>query len=195
MIHTDNVFVYGFSQSEEQYIQKMLPTQESYITPTDCMTDILAINSYAIFINVNATSEHDLQLLWSCYSEVSPTSETVVLVGNTVVPKALQNEIKVYTNFEELQQEIKYILLAARRKQNKTETFSNTLAIAIRILSEIHLHPGITSSQLAKKLEVSQRTVQRYIETLRVAGEWIEYDAKTKGLSFTDGKSVLWGEW
>ena len=94
-----------------------------------------------------------------------------------------------------MQQEIKYILLNARRKQKKSVTFSNTVAMAIRILSEIHLHPGITTSQLAEKLEVSQRTVQRYVETLRVAGEWIEYDAKTKGLSLVDGKSVLWGEW
>lgn len=195
MFHTDAVFVYGFLQSEERFIQKMLPTKESYLVSTDCMTDILATNSYAIFIKANAASEHDLQLLWSYYLEVSPTSDTVVLVGNTVVPKALQNEIKVYANFKELQQEIKYILLTARRKQKKTETFSKTLSIAICILSEIHLHPGITTSQLAKKLEISQRTVQRYIETLRVAGEWIEYDAKTKGLSFTDGKSVLWDEW
>ena len=195
MLHTDAVFVYGFSQSEEQYIQKMLPTQESYLISTDCMTDILAINSYVIFIKVNAVSEQDLQLLWDYYLEVSPTWDTVVLIGNPVVPKALKNEIKVYANFKELQQEIKYILLNARRKQKKSVTFSNTVAMAIRILSEIHLHPGITTSQLAEKLEVSQRTVQRYVETLRVAGEWIEYDAKTKGLSLVDGKSVLWGEW
>lgn len=92
-------------------------------------------------------------------------------------------------------EKIKYILLTARRKQKKTETFTFALTNSIRILSQIHLHPGITTSQLTKQLEVSQRTVQRYIETLCVAGEWIEYDAKTKGLSLTDGKSVLWDEW
>lgn len=38
-----------------------------------------------------------------------------------------------------------------------------------------------TTVQIAKNLEISQRSVQRYIETLRVAGEWIEYDRTLKG--------------
>ena len=60
---------------------------------------------------------------------------------------------------------------------------------------QMRLYPGITTAQLAKKIEISQRSVQRYIETLRVAGEWIEYDRNLKGWKLADGKSVLWGDW
>lgn len=56
------------------------------------------------------------------------------------------------------------------------------------------MHPGITTVQIAKEIEISQRSFQRYIETLRVAGEWIEYDRTLKGWKLTDGKSILWGD-
>ena len=42
---------------------------------------------------------------------------------------------------------------------------------------------------------VSTRSAQRFIETLRVAGEWIIYDAKTKHWRLeVAGKSALWGD-
>ena len=162
MIHTDNVFSYGFTQFEEGCIRKLLPAKKSYLTSTECFTDVIACNSYAIFI--------------------------------AEVPKQLKGRIKVFSSFEELQSELKYVLLSAYRNSKKNETFSATLANAIMILSQIRLYPGTTTEQLAKRLEISRRSVQRYIETLRVAGEWIEYDRTLRGWKLTEGKSVLWGD-
>lgn len=195
MIHTNNVFTYGFTPNEEKFIEKMLPTKKSILTSTDCFTDIIACKSYAILINMSAVSDDDLDMLWDYYLEVGLTSESVVLVGNVNVPKQLKNKMQVYQNFEELQDNLKYVILSAYRNNKKSESFSSTLANAIMILSQIRLYPGITTAQLAKKIEISQRSVQRYIETLRVVGEWIEYDRNLKGWKLTDGKSVLWGDW
>lgn len=194
MIHTDNVFSYGFTQFEEGCIRKLLPTKKSYLTSTECFTDIIACNSYAIFINTMMASADDLEMLWEFYLEVGPASETVVLVGHTEIPRQLKGRIKVFSSFEELQSELKYVLLSAYRNSRKNETFSATLANAIMILSHIRLYPGTTTEQLAKRLEISNRSVQRYIETLRVAGEWIEYDRTLRGWKLTEGKSVLWGD-
>ncbi len=63
MIHTDNVFSYGFTQFEEECIRKLLPTKKSYLTSTECFTDIIACNSYAIFINTMMVSADDLEML------------------------------------------------------------------------------------------------------------------------------------
>ena len=53
----------------------------------------------------------------------------------------------------------------------------------------------ITTKELALRIEKSDRTVQRYIETLRCAGEFIEYDRKKKGwYLLVDGKSILLDE-
>ncbi len=89
---------------------------------------------------------------------------------------------------------MKYILLSAYRKTKKNENFSATLANSLIILSEIRKHQYVTTKELAEKLELSERTVQRYIETLRVAGEWIEYDVSHRGWKLQTGKSVLWGD-
>ena len=42
--------------------------------------------------------------------------------------------------------------------------------------------------------ELSTRSVQRYIETLRCAGEWIEYDTSLKGWKLLHNVSMLIGE-
>ena len=89
---------------------------------------------------------------------------------------------------------MKYVLLGAYKKTKKNENFSSTLANTIIILSQIRNKPFITTKELAEKLELSERTTQRYIETLRVAGEWIEYDTSRKGWKLCDGKSILWGD-
>ena len=63
------------------------------------------------------------------------------------------------------------------------------------ILSKIRLCPSVTTTQLAEELEISKRSVQRYIATLTVAGEWIDYDRRLREWKLTEGKSVLWGDW
>lgn len=62
------------------------------------------------------------------------------------------------------------------------------------ILSIIRLQPGIRTQELADKLEVSVRTVQRHISTLQAAGEWIEYDTAKRGWRLQFGISVLFGD-
>lgn len=195
MIQTNDVFTYGFTVNEESLIKTMLPNKKSVLTPTDCFTDLIACKSYAIFINTATTSDSELNMLWDYYLEVGATPETVVLVGNTDIPKCMKKQIRVYVSFDELQPELKYILLSAYRNNKKVENFSITLANAITILSKIRLCPGVTTTQLAEELEISKRSVQRYIATLTCAGEWIEYDRTSRGWKLTEGKSVLWGDW
>lgn len=65
----------------------------------------------------------------------------------------------------------------------------------IKILFAIRNKPYITTKELADKIERTDRTVQRYIETLRCAGELIGYDRQKKGwYLMVDGKSVLMDE-
>lgn len=161
---------------------------------TDVVTDIIAIDEFAVIVRADAMSQSDMEMLYDFYGEVAPLSETVIFIGDVTVPANLKNHIAVYKDFDTLKENLKYILLSAYRKQKKSENFSATLANAILILSTIRRQPYITSAELAEKLEISPRSVQRYIETLRVAGEWIEYDTAHKGWYLQVGKSVLWGD-
>lgn len=73
-------------------------------------------------------------------------------------------------------------------------SFSKKIANCLIILSSIRSKPGIKTQELSEKLEISTRTVQRYISTLQVAGEWIEYDPVKKGWTLSHGISILFGD-
>lgn len=193
-IHITDVMIYGFSETEEALVASAAPNKETRVTNTACFTDLLALPAYAQIVNVSATASEDLETLFEYYTEVGSFSETVILVGNANIPDSLKKKFHQFADFDALMQNLKFLLLSASRRTKRNESFSNTLSNAIVILSEIRKHPGTTTAQLAEKLEISQRSVQRYIETLRVAGEWIEYDTSLKGWKLTDGVSVLWGD-
>ncbi len=115
------------------------------MTSTECFTDLIAINSYAILINVMTVYADDLEMSWEFYLEVGPTSETFVLVEYAKIPKQLKGRTNVFSSFKELQSNLKYVLLPAYRNNRKNKTFTATLAIAIMILSQILLCPATTT--------------------------------------------------
>lgn len=193
-MHAKLIATFGLDEEENAYIEKYLPQKECEIMDTDVVTDIVASSEFAVIVRADAMSQPDMELLYDYYGEVAPLSETVIFIGDVTIPANLKNHIAVYKDFDTLKENLKYILLSAYRKQKKSENFSATLANAILILSTIRRQPYITSAELAEKLEISPRSVQRYIETLRVAGEWIEYDTTHKGWYLQVGKSVLWGD-
>ena len=193
-MHGRVVAVLGLTADEQAIIKKNLPQKECEIMDTDDARDIIAVSEFAVIVNVSVMDEEDINMLLDFYTEIAPYSETVIFIGQVEIPKVLVNHITVYKDFEELEENIKYVLLSAYRKQKKSDNFSATLANAITILSLIRKQPYITSAELAEKLELSQRSVQRYIETLRVAGEWIEYNPEKRGWMLSEGKSVLWGD-
>ena len=193
-MHAKLIATFGLDEEENAYIEKSLPQKECEIMDTDVVTDIVASSEFAVIVRADAMSQSDMELLYDYYGEVAPLSETVIFIGDVTIPANLKNHIAVYKDFDTLKENLKYILLSAYRKQKKSENFSATLANAILILSTIRRQPYITSTELAEKLEISPRSVQRYIETLRVAGEWIEYDTAHKGWHLQVGKSVLWGD-
>lgn len=193
-MHAKQVGTYGLKKEEIAYIEKHLPQKECFLMDAGIVTDIIAVAEFAVIVNADSMTQEDKEMLFDFYGEIAPFSETVIFIGQVSIPDNLKKSILVYESFESLKENLKYILLSAYRKQKKSENFSATLANAILILSTIRKKPYVTSAELAEKLELSQRSVQRYIETLRVAGEWIEYDTAHKGWYLQEGKSVLWGD-
>ena len=194
MYRTTLIGTFGLTEDQNRVIKDNAPTKSCEVMNTNCFTDIIATNEMAVIVNWAALSKDDIELLIDFYTEIAPFPETVVLIGNADVPDNLKKHVSVYEDFEGFAQNIKYVLLGAYRRYKKNENFSITLANTIMVLSEIRKKPYVTTKELAQKLELSERTVQRYIETLRVAGEWIEYDKFHKGWKLSAGKSVLWGD-
>ena len=185
---------FGLSNEQISSVDSNLPIKSCEIMNTDCFTDIVAISEMAIIVIWEKLSDDDRDLLIDFYSEIAPFSETMILIGNVDIPEELKNHVSIYDSFDAFSVNMKYVLLGAYRKSKKNENFSSTLANTIIILSQIRNKPFVTTKELAEKLELSERTIQRYIETLRIAGEWIEYDTSQKGWRLCDGKSILWGD-
>ena len=185
---------FGLSDDQIEIIKSNVPTKKCDVMETDCFSDIVACSEMAIIVMWDKLATDEKTLLIDFYTEIAPFSETLILIGEPDIPDELKKEVSIYRSFEEFSPNAKYVLLSAYRRSKKNENFSSTLANSIMILSIIRNKPFVTTKEISQKLELSDRTVQRYIETLRVAGEWIEYDVNRRGWILNEGKSILWGD-
>ncbi|MCD8369869.1 MAG: hypothetical protein LUC94_05990 [Clostridiales bacterium] len=92
MTHTDLIMMYGFSEDEVKRAETVLPNKQAEIADVECFTDILAVCSYAVLINVSNISKTDLETFFEYYTEVSYFSEILIIVGDTYIPENLKSK-------------------------------------------------------------------------------------------------------
>lgn len=188
------ILAYGLSEDQIKDVEKVIPTKECEVFKADCSTDIIAIPKMASIVVWAVLTEEDRERLIEYFNEVMPSPETVILIGDVEIPYDLRNHVSIYPTFEDFSPKMKYIFLNALRRFKKNENFSVQLSYVLQILCAIREKPCITTRELAEMTEKSERTVQRYITTLVMAGEWIEYDKHRKGWKLMENKSILLGD-
>ena len=193
---TQYVYLYGLSADEAESVRKNLPSGQSEIIEAEWASDLVACPSYAIIFRSAAMTPEEIDMMRGCFTEVPYFVEVPIVIGGEEFPASVRSRFRVYPDFDSLLPDVKYLLMAGLRKQKKNRTFYYSLSIAIEMLSMLRRCPdGFTTGELAERMGVSTRSAQRFIETLRVAGEWIIYDAKTKHWRLeVAGKSALWGD-
>ena len=189
-LHGNKIILYGLSEDEANKIEKHIYKDSIDVLVTNCVTDILAHDSSLIIINKNQLSAEDEEIIYSFYDDVGAFAETVIMLGRGSGSKTLP-KIMYYKSFAELENNIEYFIMDALGKKQKAESFSRSLSYALAILKMITENPGITTKLISEKLEISTRSVTRYIETLNVAGECIVYDNKSRGWSLGYDESLL----
>lgn len=186
------VTTFGLSKEQSIVVENSLPAKGYELLDTDAPTDLIAISAVAIIINAAALDAESREMIFDYYIEVSDcTDETVFWIGSPKPPKNLRTKFKCYERFDELAANLKYHLLSAHSKSKKAKDFSKQLMECLLIMKLIRSRPGIRTQELVEELELSTRTVQRYISTLQAAGEWIAYDHTKKGWYLQDGVSPL----
>lgn len=188
------IITYGLSDDQIKEVQANAPSRDCEVYKAECFTDIIAFPQMASVVVWSILTDEDKELLEEYYLEIAPFPETIILIGDVDLPDEYKKHVVVYASYEEFASKMKYVFLNAYKMVKNNENFSSKLANALIILSEIRKNKFVTTRELSEKLEMSDRTVQRYIETLRVAGEWIEYDHSHKGWKLDEGKSILWGD-
>ena len=197
-IRWPNIFIYGLTDEEKEVLEKALPGKEVEITDITgeavCLVEKV---DFAVIINPYNITDDELEFFESFYEDADGCTESIIF---TQKKEGVLNKFKAvrtveYEDLFDMEKNLKYELLQALQKTSKSENYSEKLAMLIKILFAIRNKPYITTKELAEKIEKSDRTVQRYIETLRCAGEFIGYDRQKKGWHLVvDGKSVLLDE-
>lgn len=195
---TRNVLAYGMSDKELVTLCEELPNKDICIVDcTDCFTDIIATSFIAVIINPDFMEQEHIDYFNEYANEVRYYPEKIVFTKKHSILESLSKNVKytIYDGEVEIKSKIKYLLLDALRAEKRSDTYSDTIAQTIRVLSEIRKNPGITTAELAEIIERNTKTVLRYVATLNCAGEFIEYDRKKKGWFLFENKSVLWGDY
>lgn len=195
---TKDVLVYGISDEQFAIICDELPSNDIRVVDcSDCFTDIIALPYIAVVLNPDLMEREHIDYFNDYANEVLYFTEKIIFTKNHPILQQLNRNVKhvVLDGDFEIKAKVKYLLLDATRSDRRNDTYSDTIAQTIRVLSEIRKHPGITTAELAEIIERNVKTVQRYITTLNCAGEFIEYDRKKKGWFLFDNKSVLWGDY
>lgn len=195
VVPTGRVTTFGLSEAQNKLVEDALPAKGYALLDTEIPTDLIAVSASARIINAAALDADAREMLFDYFTEVGSCEEgTVFWISDQAPPRHLRTRFKCCENFEDLAHNLKYHLLSAHRKTKKFADFSKRLADCLMILSLIRSHPGIRTQELAEKVELPARTVQRYISTLQAAGEWIEYARDKKGWQLQNGISILFGD-
>lgn len=184
------VAVFGFSGEQNEIINGALTKNAMELFCAAYATDLFAIDHLMIIVNVDNMPEDELRQLCAYYRQVPAFSESVVLVGDSG-KLDVSSRMVVYGGFDELEENLKYLLLAAKKQRKNAESFSRSISYALIILRMITENPGISSKEIADRLELSPRSVTRYIETLNMSGESIVYSRKQNGWSLEHNESLL----
>ena len=190
MIH-NQIITYGLTNEEIVELQNVKPNKDCSIIIADCATDIIAIGAYAAVVRKSELDQSDYDLLSSYLEEVGDYADTIILVGEDNKLKSFSKKVKIFATFEDFVEKAKYTLVASYAKHRQSDEFSSKISLALRMVILIKRNPGISTAVLADKLDMSTRSVQRYIETLRMSGEWIDYDTSLHGWRLEHEKSFL----
>ena len=176
----------GLTEEEHAVVERNLPARDCETFQTCETSDLVVHGEVAAIMRASAISQDSLDFLVGYYEKVgSGAEETIVWIGDPAPPKSLRKRLKHFSTFEELEPELKYVLLSARNKARKSADYSEKIACGIMVLLLIRKNPGITTQNLAYMVGVSTRSIQRYIASLNMAGEWIEYDYSKRGWKVT----------
>ena len=182
---------YGLSQKQVDALGGCLPENTILHDATDCVTDIIALcPTLGVVINPAAMPENDLKMLMDYYKEVGwLISEIVIFTKKVDAPKTARI---MYLDGNDFFSERVHVLLSqANSRKKRNAGYHARLVLCLLVLKAIKNKPGISTKSIAEECGVSVKSILRYIETLRVSGEWIDYDHQSRGWKLQPGMSSL----
>lgn len=142
-----------------------------------CWQDVIAIPADLLIVNPMEVGEEGLEVLAQFYKEIEPSPEQLILSEPCDMLESIESVEYIENLFEE-PYKVRTIVLRYLHKTVKDIDYSRRISLGLNIMRIICKYPKITTKEISEMTELSQRSVKRYIDTLRMAGADIEYDGK-----------------
>jgi len=179
-VYSQYLIHYGLSPEQLNTLEGCLPENIILHDATARATDIVALPALGIVINPAVMPESDMEMILDYYREVGwNSSELVIFTKKVDAPKTTR--IMYLDDSDFTSGKLHTLLSQANAKKKRNAGYHARLALCLTVLKAIKNKPGISTRSIAEECEVSEKSILRYIETLRLSGEWIEYDHQSRG--------------
>ena len=138
--------------------------------------DVIAHYAELTIINPAAFADDENNCVAEFFKEIDTVDERVILTDEDKAFEGI-SFVEMIPDLFDYHESIPLILMKNLKETKRDVGFSRRIMLAIKILHLISQNPGITTSELTKKVEgTSDRSVKRYIRSLQAAGILIEYE-------------------
>lgn len=180
------VMAYGMTKEELAYIEKQIPDKEDVVLlTTPCVTDCIGYVTIFGFIKTDKISDKDMSFLKNLYNDGYYDNNLFVGLDKNL-PKGCNK-----CDISQFKKKASLLVLRAFKQKRDQLNFSTQMFHVLLVLKAIINKPMITTKEIAVKVEIDARTVLRNIETLKMAGEAIEYDRVKRGWYIENNYSML----
>lgn len=168
----NRILLYGLKAEEMEKVMKALSSCE-FIYATDWQ-DIIAIPADLIIANLKDTTEECKKAISQYYKEIEPAEVRLILVEYVLELDKIKS-VEYIEDFLKNDEIIRVTALKCLHETKRDVDFSERISRILMVMRDICKYPGISTKELSDRFEVSERSIKRYIETLRMSGAEIEY--------------------
>lgn len=183
MLNSNMILTVGLSEDDANSVEGYLSGQSSEIIESDDYRKLMNSDYYVSIMDQANLDEDTHKELVQFYSEVDSNLTLKIIITEHPGELVKVSHALVFKNFEDLSSELADILVKAYIKAKKEENTIRNFAYSMMIFEHIQEHPGITTAELAHRIDRTENAARRFIEILRTSGKKIDYDMKNKGWS------------
>lgn len=188
------IHTFGLTHEQNKFVDRCAPLG-CRISVVEAQTDLIAVDSSVSIINTRLLDFDYLDGFINFYHEINGcTAQKIIWIDVNHRSRDLPENFIPYESFEDMSDRLESILHKQIKLGLKIMDYSRRLEDLIKVLALIRKYPGISTKAIGERLNMNPRTVQRNITTLKMAGEWIEYDVHKKGWKLFDNVSYFFGD-